>query len=380
MEIVLVDDITIRVSFRHPESLLRASMTPHSFVFLLPRTDAAASKKTVLLIEKASEKDPTLISELSSIKRAAALIRQIRSESPGKEIALDTACEVGRDLLCRSRPILKFNRKGFDPLFTLSQLFDLVRNDIPGELSDVRTKDFVEYVIKLLHTVRSNGGRRPCTANDLLLAEIGINRSRNPPIPEMESFLAGHPLCRVPFFFVEEAKLRLGHRADFDSPKLHCVIMRLATSFAQLGQSMFPEYGHNWLFAPSLQEGKLSDGNSPDAHLGMRYRVDDFIYTVLNGSTRNRKAIFRDYPVQSRIVRLTDQLLSAIQIGAIRLFAPENDRNRYDRINAFLDLTMKIWTLSLYSDCDIKPPIVDRSLLRTDIQNHFQQIVLNPFI
>ena len=339
-------------------------MTPSNFVFFLPRTDDAAGKKTVFLIEKGGENDSPILTELGSVKRAVSMIREIRATAPGKVIAVDTACSVGRDLLCRSGSCLKFNERGYDPLFFLSQLFFLVREKMPAHIH-ATDHTFMEPVIDQLHAARSNGGRRPCTLSDLLIAEIGTRFSQKTLPPELAERLIAHPLGQVLRFFAEMSKRILGNRSRSGPDHVTQTIVQLATTLATLHQSAFPVCDHHWLLPARVLDDQVG-------------QVDDFMFGVLEGSTPTQKSLQKSLPVPGRIVRLADEFLSAIDLRAVPLFRAPAGGNRYARIRGLLDLLFKTWTLSLYVDCVTKPQIVDLSLLRSPAREEFERTILDP--
>ena len=342
-------------------------MNPNNFVFFLPRTDDAAGKKTILLIEKASENDSLILTELGSVRRAVSMIQDIRATAPGKVIAVDTACSVGRDLLCRSRSSLKFNERGYDPLFFLSQLFFLVRDWMPAH-AQVRDSSFTKPVIDLLHTARSNGGRRPCMISDLLIAEIGTRLSRDDLPQNLAEQLTKHPLGQVLRYFADTSRRILGDRVRSDPVHVKRILLRLATTLASLHQSAFPFCDDHW----------MSPGIIPEDRADRIRQVDNFIFDVLEGSTHTRKSLRKSQTIPSRVVRITDEFLTAIDLRAVPVFHEPAGSNRYERIRGFLALIFNTWTLSLYADCVTKPQIVDLSLLRSPAREEFQRTILDP--
>ena len=344
-------------------------MTPSNFVFFLPRTDDAAGKKTVLLIEKASENDSPVLTELGSIKRAVAIIHEIRATVPTKVIAVDTACSIGRDLLSRSESCLKFNKRGYDPLFFLSQLFFLVRDKMPTRIL-ASDRAFVDPVINLLHAARSNGGRRPCTVADLLIAELGVGLAQEDLPQDKAERLVGHPIGQVLRFFAEKSRNILGNRTRFDPDNVQRGILKLATALATLHQSPFPIDDDHW----------LSVGNVPKLRTDRTRLIDDFIFGVLDGSTHTRNSLREHHPIPSRIVRATNEFLTAVDLWAVPIFHGSIGNNRYGRIRGILDLIFKTWALALYVDCDTKPQIVDLSLLRVPVRDEFERTILEPLL
>lgn len=338
-------------------------MNNEHFIYLLPRTDIAAHPKRILILEKHPGL-PVVMTEASSIKQAAVLIGRIREASPNAEIIIDTGAPAGRDILWRSKKHLKFNERHLDPKIQLSRLFHLLKRKIPKKLH-ASDPAFIALAVSKLFSARSLGGRRACSRSDLTVLEAALC-DPNKPLPNRiftACFL--HPLCFVPRFFVEESNRILGKRSTFLAEKDKQDIVRLALCLARLRQSSFPSGEYGWFFT----------GGEEDSSVSSRSIVDDFIFTVLEGSTHARKRAIRHYPIQAEIVRTADRLLQSIDIQASRLLSGAANGSRYDRICGFLELICQVWTHSLYFGTDYKPQVVNLSMLAQSLRRRFEQAV-----
>ncbi len=209
------------------------------FVYFLPRTDVAAQKKHILVIEK-QPGTPVVMSETSSIQQAAALIGTIRDRAPRTHIIVDTGASAGRAVLLRIRERLTFNDREYDPCLFLSQLFPTLQSGIP-EKPYGADDPFAQHAASLVFAPRSTGGRRPCTKTDLLIALVGLDDKEPEPGCKPYTDLFLHPLCLVPRFFALESNRALGTKEVFLPDELVTEMVRLAYRFAAIRQSPFPD-------------------------------------------------------------------------------------------------------------------------------------------
>lgn len=338
-------------------------MNNEHFVYLLPRTDVAAHQKSILILEKHPGM-PVVMTEAGSIKQAVSIVGRIRDATPTAEIIIDTGAPAGRDILHRSKGHLKFNARRFDPKIHLSQLFSLLKRKIP-QRCHTGDQDFIELAVSKLFSARSLGGRRPCTESDSTVVEAGLSNPDTLLSDRIftECFL--HPLCFVPRFFIEESNRILGRRSTFLQERDMQDIVRLAACLARLRQSPFPTGEYAWFFATGEWDHSVC----------LRSLVDDFIFSVLAGSTNTRKRMSKKYPIQAEIVRLADRLLTSVEIQSSRLFAGNLNAHCYDTIRGFLDLICEVWTHSLYLDTDPRPQVMNLSVLASPLRQRFEQAV-----
>lgn len=338
-------------------------MNNEHFVYLLPRTDVAAERKRILVLEK-HPGVPVLVTETGSIKQASALIGRIRDSVPSTEIIVDTGASAGRDILYRTMDRLKFNGREFDPNFHLSQLYEFLKGKMPaGTGNGADTKEFEDLAVSMLFSARSTGGRRPCMKGDTVVVRAARNDPEKTPSEELHTDCFLHPLCFVPRFFIEESNRILGRQSVFLKDTDMQDTVRLAVCLSRIRQSPFPIRDFGWLF-PRGEAGAVA---------GLRSRTDDFIHAVLDGTTRTRKTVTAKNPVQSEIVRLVDRLLRSVDIESSRLFSGPANGNRYDRIRNFLDLVFDVWTHSLYVDTEPRPQVMNLGMLNDHSRKRFEQ-------
>ncbi len=323
-------------------------MIDSSYVYFLPRTDDAAEKKTFLLIQQLPGYS-TMISDVASVKEAVSVIRNIRLKTPWCHVLIDTGCLPGRNLLTKTVPYFPSGPPNADCRLYLAQLFHRLRETIPKKIYPT-DRVFLNHVTGRLFAARNQGGRRPCTEMDILLARVAAYDTPDDLPERLGSRLYDSQLCSVPKFFLHRA-LSQGLNAEFAKTELVPNILRMAGLIAKLRQSPFPESYHNWLFetADSVSEPELKS------------RVDDFIYRALDGTTSKRNKCRREYPIQAKIVRSVDRFLESINIEGVSLFSSPLDR--YERIRGFLELILETWSMALYADRRNRPQIVNLSRL-----------------
>lgn len=330
-----------------------------NYVFLLPRTEVPGRRKKFLVLEE-GPKIPVLITETSSIRQAAGLVGEIARDSPGTEIVVDTGCAAGRDLLLR---IVSQFVAGKPPCpFSVSQIYQQVREKIP-EKNVSADSAFIRDVKGLLFGPRSNGGRRPFTAGDVLIAEIGVHTKRTGQPSATIKSLSEHPLCTVPRFLMEETRRNTDHVVSFDENLLKQDVILLATNIAKTRQAPFPIGPYQWLFP----ENQWPAGDC------VRSALHDFLFAVLDSGTRRRKKVRERFPAQCGIVNVLNHISDSLDLQASGLFRESLCGHRYDLICGLLQLIFETWTLSFYRDQENKPQIVDLSLLNYATSKNFEK-------
>ena len=329
----------------------------NSFVWFVPATSDPAQRKGFYCYERTRAKDPVIRSQVGSIKRAAAIIGEIWDENPRRSVIVDVGVYAGRELLRRVTPLLTFDASGFESRFFLTQQFPLVRGC-----------DFApnESVSNGLLAARSVGGKRPCCVYDPLIARVGdrggmSGRTSSKLSSADARRLTAHSLCRVPLFFVEEAKRVHGTKTGYDAKLLERDILQLAVCVAMLCQSPFPVDTGTLMFT-----GKDVPGSFP-----ARSVMDDFIYAALSGPTKSRNNLAQKAPVACETVRRADKFLADIDVAATKIFESGHNRSRYARIRCFLDLLWGAWTVSFYKEAYEGIPIVDQCLLQRPTRTRF---------
>lgn len=330
-------------------------MNDQTYVYFLPRTDNAAEKKKFLLIQRISGFS-AMISEAASLKEAVSIIRNIRHKTPWFHVIIDTDSLPGRDLLTRVSPLFPRHHPTRHPTLFLAQLFQQVKARIPENVFPV-DGEFVTHVTSLLFSRRNQGGRRPCTGMDVLLAQIAVESKKDSLPAHLVDRLYRYPLCAVPKFFMTQARQQ-GLGLDMPASEFIREINALAGSIAKRRQSPFPVAYHNWLF----------DGAESASQAELKSRVDDFIFRALDGTTSQREKCSRHYPVQTQIVRRVDRFLNAVSIENASIFCGSVAFDRYERIRGFLELVLETWSMTLYADHTNKPQIVNLS--RLDQRHH----------
>jgi len=174
-----------------------------------------------------------------------------------------------------------------------------------------------------------------------------------------------HPLCRVPLFFVEEAKRFHGSKTGYDAKLLERDILQLALCVAALCQSPFPVDRGTLVFT----------GNEVPGSAQARSVLDDFIFEALSGPTKGRSNLARKSPVACETVRRTDKFLAELGVAATKIFESRVNRNRYARIRSFLDLLWGAWAVSFYKEAYEGIPIVDLWLLQKPARTRFEQFL-----
>jgi hypothetical protein len=172
----------------------------------LPRTEDAAEQKRIIVIEQQPGIQPVM-TEKSSIKQAVALIEEIRKQAPLTNIIVDTASSTGREIVRRTKEIMKFNERGYDPHYWLTQLFGILKESMPTQAnSQQKTQNWVQDVVKRIYSPRKNGGRRPCTESDILNAHLAAMEEPPSPTDPMFDEILRHPIGFVPQFFFDTYK------------------------------------------------------------------------------------------------------------------------------------------------------------------------------
>jgi hypothetical protein len=241
----------------------------------------------------------------------------------------------------------------------LAQLFHTVREKIPKQAFPM-DRVFLNLVTNHLFTARNQGGQRPCTEMDMLLARIAVCNAHEELPEPLVSRMYDCPLCSVPKFFLHRAQ---SFDANLRESEFVPKIIEIAGMIARLRQSPFPEGYHHWLF----EKGESTSETE------RKSRVDDFIFDALEGTTSKRNKCRRDYPIQTKIVRTVDQFLEAIHIDGVSLFHPPVALDRYERIRGFLELLLETWSMSLYADQRNRPQIVNLSRLNERYHAAFAQ-------
>jgi len=336
-----------------------------NFVWLVPATSDPAQRKGFHCYERTSAKDPVIRSHVSSIKRAAAIIKEIGEIDPKRPVIVDVGAYAGRELLRRVAPLLIFDESGFESRFFLTQQFPLVRD------YGFAAHESVRYC---LFSARSVGGKRPCCAFDPLIARIGVgNVKAQSQLSAVDARgMIIHPLCRVPLFFVDEAKRVHGAKTSYDAKLLERDILELAVGIASLCQSPFPVDTAAYVFTGNFATvaGKDSSGTP-----SVRSVMDDFIFAALSGPTKARKTLAQKAPVACEIIRRADKFLADIDVSATKIFESVINRNRYDRIRSFLDLIFGAWTVSFYKEAHESIPIVDLCLMQRPTRTRFVHLL-----
>ena len=330
----------------------------NNFVWLVPATSDPAQRKGFYCYEHTRAKDPVIRSQIGSIKRAASVIGEIWDENPNRPVIVDVGVYAGRELLRRVTSLLTFDAAGFEPRFFLTQQFPLVKGCEFAADESVRVG---------LLAARSVGGKRPCCVFDPLIAKVGDRGKRmSPKLSSVDARrMTEHPLCRVPLFFVEEAKRCHGSKTGYDAKLLERDILQLALGVATLCQSPFPVDKGFLVFSG----GECCDSSSA------RSVMDDFIFAALSGPTKGRSSFIQKSPVACETVRRTDKFLAELNIAATKIFESGINRSRYARIRSFLDLLWGAWAVSFYKEAYESIPIVDLWLLQKPTRTRFEKFL-----
>lgn len=337
-------------------------MNIECFVYILPQADVAAHQKNVFLIEHGPG-GPPILSELDSVRQAVSRLNEIREMSPETTIIIDTATQTGREILYRSKHLLGTFHHGYDTGMCLCQLFYTVEKKMPGR-SHQEIRKFLDRTIPLLFSARSLGGCRPCMVGDVIVAETAVLRpGKILPAQTIEQ-LYDHPIAAVPRFFAQKAKETLAV-GFFNDKRVHEDIVALTLNIARVRQSPFPAANDNWFFISDAVENQAI----------RQSRIDDFICSVLSDTITNRKTVLQNHPIQGEIVRYVDRFFTAISIPSCRIFSDRIAFNRYTRIRSFMELILEYWSLELYRDTEVKPQIVDLSILRDSVRTEFEQFM-----
>ena len=337
----------------------------NNYLFFMPQTDEVSRKKTLWLVDRTGQ--DAVISELRSIKRAEELINRVYTERLSTQIVIDTACQTGRELLRRLKHISQEKNR----IWLTQAYYQLKQSPVwkPGILQ----KRIIDDAIS---APRSNGGKRPCLLpHDLLCAELGSQTSKKLTLTAKQAVtLFEHPICCVPRFFIQATTESLGALTKFDAKIVEHTSVMLAANLLKLRQSPFPMFEYGWFSTyPTLEQVQRSPQQTK---LINRNRVDDFIFSVTEASTRVREEQIAKYPIQSELVRLADNLLSDLDIGSTRILKLDCNRSRYGRIRTFLNLMVEVWTWHLYADCkNNRPDVLDLSVFQAPARKRFNGIV-----
>lgn len=330
-----------------------------SYVFILPRTEVPGRRKRFLVVEE-GPKIPVIVTELSSVRQATGLITEIARASPDLDVIVDAGCDTGRDLLYRVFHFFQSEKES--RRFFVSQIFHQLRESIP-EKNVSADAGFTRALKGLLFGARSNGGRRPFTNGDGLIAEIGVHKKRaNQPSGTIKH-LSEHPLCVVPRFLMEEIRRGGPESVPFDEDAMKQDVILLATSIAKARQAPFPIGPYRWLFPE----------NEWPANDCMHSSLHDFIFAVLDAGTRRQKKIRERFPAQSQIIIVLNRIMQSLDLQASGLFCESLCGHRYDLLCGLLQLIFETWTLSLYRDQENKPQVVDLALLSYATGKNFEK-------
>ena len=315
-------------------------------IYLLPKTDKPSERKEVLLIETPSNCDP-IVTNVSSLKSAVNLFIKIRKESPKKKVVLDVGCMTGRQLLSRVTDQLNF-KKGYDKNVLLTQLFECL---VTGKRKIEPTPGTIASYLSLTERTGDIGGVRQVTENDAVLAEVAVKTAKSDKLTiDLAKKLYSHPIGFIVRFFTKIAKEFQGTQTNFNGKILEKDTLQFIMLLSKMWQA--PAFREPLLPWYCFIEGAARHKVSPSRDLAYwshkaSQQLFDFIYSVLESTSRTRKDALERRPVFGRLILTTDRIAEQLRLEFYKVFQLDVYNTRSKRVFYLIDMAVALWHTSI---------------------------------
>jgi hypothetical protein len=297
---------------------------------------------------------------VTGIARAAKEVEKIL-DVPEKQVVIDIEHRYGRKLLHRLRPLIDSDIK----LKSRVKLCSLYNSFMYNRWQ--RTYIMARQMFNnALCAARSIGGMRAYSYYDGTVVRAAFETKRKID-PLLAKELYYHPLSLFPRFLVQETNRLIGNHVYHDAKLTEQLIIDLTACFCRIRQQPFPITSNN--DNEFIREQLFLTGKGQT--------LENSIYTLFGDNTPSKKAYLKQFPEQSRIITLSDQLLRQSHADISGLFAA-TIKSDYNRIQCFINLTIGCWAESFYvqNSHARNESLIDYSALRNQSRKPLENLVV----